>query len=94
MQSQNPITADGVTYDRLSVNLAVTSVYNAAGERDMSIAMRVIPTAITADGVKTLDAQSHQVCKGSLSSVRTADEVACVQSMTAALAQYIQSQGW
>lgn len=94
MQSQNPITVDGVTFDRLSVNLAVTSSYNAAGERDMSIALRVIPTAITPDGAKTLDAQAYTVYRGRLSELRTSDEQACIQTMTTALASFIQSQGW
>lgn len=95
MQSANPVTIDGKTYDRLSVNLAVTTSYNAAGERDMSIAMRVIPTRIDAEeGVQTADAAAHTVYRGRLSELRTADEQACVQSMTAALAGFIQSQGW
>lgn len=94
MNSSNPITLDNITYDRLSVNLAVTSVYNAAGERDMSIALRVIPTAITPDGAKTLDAQAYTVYRGRLAELRTADEQSCVQDMTTALASFIQSQGW
>lgn len=94
MQSASPITHDGVLYDRLAVNLAVTSSYNASGTRDMSIALRVIPTAITADGVKTLDSQAHTVYRGRLAELRTADEQTCVQGMTAALAAFIQSQGW
>lgn len=94
MQSANPLTIDGVAYDRLSVNLAVTTSYNAAGERDMSIAMRVVPTRIDADGVHTADAAAHTVYRGRLSELRTADEQACVQSMTAALQQFIASQEW
>lgn len=94
MNSASPITIDGVTYDRLSVNLAVTSSYNVTGERDMSIALRVVPTAISPDGVQTLDSQAHAVFKGSLASISNADEAACVQAMTAALATYISSQGW
>lgn len=94
MQSQNPISVDGVTYGRLSVNLAVTSSYNAAGDRDMSIALRVIPTAITPDGAKTLDAQAHTVYRGRLAELKTPDEQSCVHAMTAALASFIASQGW
>ena len=95
MQSASPVTIDGATYDRLTVNLAVTTTYNAAGERDMSIAMRVIPTRIDADGVvKTADSAAHTVYRGRLAELRTADEQVCVQSMTAALQQFIASQGW
>lgn len=94
MQSVSPMTIDGATYDRLTVNLAVTTTYNAAGERDMSIAMRVIPTRIDAEGVHTADAAAHTVYRGRLAELRTADEQACVQSMTAALGQFIAAQGW
>ena len=94
MQSASPINADGVTYDRLSVNLAVTSSYDADGSRDLSIALRVIPTAITPSGVKTLDSHSHAVYRGRLAELRTADEQTCVQAMTVALAAFIRSQGW
>lgn len=94
MQSASPITIDGVTYDRLSVNLAVTSNYSAAGTRDMSIALRVIPTAVTADGVKTLDAHANTVYRGSLSELRSESEQECVEAMTAALAAFIESRGW
>lgn len=95
MQSANPVTVDGVTYDRLSVNLAVTSSYNAAGERDMSIALRVIPTRIDAEaGVQTADAAAYTVYRGRLAELQSEQEQACVQSMTAAIQAFITAKGW
>lgn len=95
MQSASPVVHDGLTYDRLSVNLAVTTAYNAAGERDMSIAMRVIPTRIDAEaGAVTLDSHAHTVFRGRLAELSGADEWACVQAMTAALQQFIAAKGW
>lgn len=94
MQSASPITVDGVTYDRLTVNLAVSTTYNAAGERDMSIALRVIPTAITPEGQKTLDAQSHTIYRGRFSELRDAEEQACAVAMTQILQNFIASRGW
>lgn len=94
MQSQNPITVDGKTFDKLSVNLAVSTTYTPSGEREMSIALRVIPTRVDAEGVATADAQAYTVYRGRLSELRSQDEAACVQSMTAALQQFIASQGW
>lgn len=95
MQSASPVVHDGLTYDRLSVNLAVTTSYNAAGERDMSIAMRVIPTRIDAEaGAVTLDSHAHTVFRGRLAELQGGDEQSCVQAMTAALSSFIQSRGW
>lgn len=95
MQSANPITIDGQTFDKLTVNLAVTTQYNTAGERDMSIAMRVIPTRIDPGaGVQTADAAAHTVFRGRLAELQSEQEQACVQVMTAALAQFIASKGW
>jgi hypothetical protein len=95
MQAASPVVHDGQTYDRLSVNLAVTTSYNAAGERDMSIAMRVIPTRIDAEiGAVTLDSHAHTVYRGRLAELKTPDEQACVQQMTQALQALIESKGW
>ena len=95
MQSANPVVIDGQTFDRLTVNLAVTTQYNAAGERDMSIAMRAIPTRIDPEaGVQTADAAAYTVFRGRLAELQSEQEQACVQAMTAALAQFIASKGW
>ena len=95
MQSANPAVIDGQTYDKLTVNLAVTTTYDTAGERDMSIAMRVIPTRIDAEGgVVTADAAAYTVYRGTLSELQSEQEQACVQAMTAALGQYIAAKGW
>lgn len=95
MQSANPVVIDGQTFDLLTVNLAVTTQYNTAGERDMSIAMRVIPTRIDAEaGVVTADAAAHTVYRGRLAELQSEQEHACVQAMTAALGQFIASKGW
>ena len=94
MQSQNPITVDGKTFDRLSVNLAVSTTYTPGGDREMSIALRVIPTRVDADGVATADAQAYTVYRGRLSDLQNEHEAACVQAMTAALQTFIASKGW
>lgn len=95
MESASPVVIEGQVYDRLTVNLAVSTSYNAAGERDMSIAMRVIPTRIDAEaGVQTADAAAYTVYRGSLASLHGQSEQQCVQAMTAALQQFIESKGW
>lgn len=95
MQSANPVVIDGQTFDKLTVNLAVTTQYNAAGERDMSIAMRVIPTRIDAAvGVVTADSAANTVYRGRLAELHGEHEQTCVAAMTAALGQFIAAKGW
>lgn len=95
MQSANPVVIDGHTFDKLTINLAVSTQYNAAGERDMSISMRAIPTRIDAEsGAVTADQAAHVVYRGGLTQLQGDQEVACVQAMTAALQQFIESKGW
>jgi hypothetical protein len=94
MQSQNPITVDDITYDKLTISLAVSNRYSASGDSTLSIALRAVPTAITEEGVKTLDSQAHTVYRGRLEELRTDDEKACVETMSAVLIAYIHEQGW
>lgn len=95
MNSSNPITIDDQVYDKLTVNLAVTTNYNSNGERDMSIAMRVIPTRIDPIvGVQTADSAAYTVYRGRLAELQNESEQSCVLAMTQALQQFISSKGW
>ena len=53
MNATNPITINGKTYDRYSLNLAITGKYHAAGATDAQVAMRLIPTRIENGQVET-----------------------------------------
>ena len=94
MNSANPITIDDKVYDKLTVNLAVSTNYNAAGERDMSIALRVVPTFIDNEGVHTADSSAYTVYRGRISELQTQQEVDCVATMVGALQNFIASKGW
>jgi hypothetical protein len=95
MISNNPIVSEGQTYDKLSVNLAVTSSYTKDGERDLSIALRVIPTRVDSEiGGITLDSQAYTVYRGRLSELQGQDEQNCVGQMIVALQQFINSRRW
>jgi hypothetical protein len=95
MNSLNPITIDDQVYDKLTVNLAVTTSYNASGDRDMSIAMRVIPTRIDPiSGPQTADSAAYTVYRGRLAELQNESEQSCVLAMTQALQQFISSKGW
>lgn len=90
MISNNPIG----NYDKLSVNLAVTSFYKPDGSRDLNIALRVIPTSVENEEVKTLDDQAYAVYRGSLSELKDQAEQDCVAKMIVSLQEFINSRGW
>ena len=46
MIATNPITIEGKTYDRYSLNLAITGRYNADGSPDACINLLLTPTRI------------------------------------------------
>jgi hypothetical protein len=94
MLSKNPITVDDVVYDHLTISLAVSSRFNPDGTASTSIALRAVPTAITPEGVKTLDAQPKTAYRGSLAELRSEDERSCVNAMASILAAWIHEQGW
>ena len=92
MTSNNPITIDGKTFDRFSLNLAITGKYNADGSKDAQIAMRLIPTRIAEGAVETADANAIGISLGSLAGSDEATQSA-VGSVEAALQAYINAKG-
>jgi hypothetical protein len=92
MTASNPITIDGKTYDRYSLNLAITGKYNAAGSTDAQVAMRLVPTRIADGAVETADAAALGISLGTLagSDQATQQAVAAIQQ---ALQTYLQAKG-
>jgi hypothetical protein len=99
MIATNPLEIDGQTYDRWSLNLAITGKYKADGSPDASIAMRLIPTRIvaatedTAASVEQADAAAIGLLRGHLHEVQDPAEIACVTAITTALQTLIASKG-
>jgi hypothetical protein len=99
MIATNPLEIDGQTYDRWSLNLAITGKYKADGSPDASIAMRLIPTRIvpatedTAASVEQADAAAIGLLRGYLSEVQDPAEAACVTAITTALQTLVASKG-
>jgi hypothetical protein len=104
MIATNPLEIDGQTYDRWSLNLAITGKYKADGSPDASIAMRLIPTriapattdeegnAVPAQAV-TADSNAIGILRGHLSEVQDPAEIACVTAITTALQTLVASKG-
>ena len=93
MTASNPVTINGKTYDRFSLNLATTGFYKPTGQPDANVAMSLIPTRIE-DGVVEQAGIEHRkaVVLGSLSQA-SAEEQAAIGAIQAALQAYLTAKG-
>ena len=92
MIATNPIQIDGQTFDRYSLNLAITGKYNGDGSTDAHVAMRLIPTRIEDGQVLTADAHAIGISLGTLAGTDTATQTA-VAAIQSALQTYLQTKG-
>jgi len=92
MNATNPITIDGKTYPKFSLNLAITGKYNGDGTSDANVAMRLVPTAIENGEVITADEAAIGIALGSLAGSDAATQQA-VAAIQAALQTYITAKG-
>jgi hypothetical protein len=93
MTASNPITINGKTYDRFSLNLAITGSYKADGQPGASIAMRLVPTRIENGVVETADSAAIGLLRGHLSEVADPAEQAAVAAIQTALQTLLISKG-
>jgi hypothetical protein len=92
MLATNPIQIDGQTFDRYSLNLAITGKYNGDGSTDAHVAMRLIPTRIEDGQVITADAAAKGISLGTLAGADAATQQA-VAAIQSALQAYLQAKG-
>jgi hypothetical protein len=92
MNASAPTTIDGKSYDKFSLNLAITGKYLADGSTEASVAMRLVPTRIENGEVITADESSKSIALGSLEGSDEATQQA-VGAIQAALQTYIQAKG-
>jgi len=92
MNATNPITIDGKSYPKFSLNLAITGRYLGDGSSDANVAMRLVPTRIENGEVITADESAIGIALGSLagSDEATQQAVAAIQQ---ALQTYITAKG-
>lgn len=93
MIATNPITIDGKTYDRYSINLAITGKYKADGSPDACINLMLIPTRIENGEVELAQQSAGSILRGSLAEVTDPAEIAAISSIQAALQTYITAKG-
>jgi hypothetical protein len=92
MTASNPIQIDGKSFDKFSLNLAITGKYNADGSTDANVAMRLVPTRIENGQVETADANAIGISLGTLAGSDEATQQA-VGAIQAALQTYISEKG-
>ena len=94
MNASNPIQIDGKSYDRYSLNLAITGRYLGDGSSDANVAMRLIPTSVNIETgeVITADEAAIGIVLGSLAGSDEATQQA-VSAIQAALQAYISAKG-
>jgi hypothetical protein len=99
MTASNPIVIQEKTYDRFSLNLAITGSYKADASQDASIAMRLIPTRLVPAtdeapaSVETADSAAIGLLRGHLSEVADPAEQAAVAAIQSALQTLLISKG-
>jgi hypothetical protein len=99
MNATNPITIDGKTYDRFSLNLAITGSYKPNGTPDASIAMRLVPTRLvpasdeSPASVETADSAAIGLLRGHLHEIADPAEQAAVQAIQSALQNLLAAKG-
>ena len=92
MNASAPITIDGKSYDKFSLNLAITGRYMGDGSSDANVAMRLVPTRIEDGEVSTADEAAIGIALGSLAGSDAATQQA-VGKIQAALQAYIEAKG-
>ena len=92
MNASSPIEINGKSYDKFSLNLAITGRYLGDGSSDANVAMRLVPTRIENGEVITADEAAIGIVLGSLAGADEATQQA-VGAIQAALQTYIAAKG-
>jgi hypothetical protein len=92
MTATNPIEINGKSYDKFSLNLAISGRYLGDGSSDANVAMRLVPTRIENGEVITADEAAIGIALGSLAGSDEATQQA-VAAIQAALQAYITAKG-
>lgn len=92
MNATQPIQIDGKSYDKYSLNLAITGFYRPDGTPDANIAMRLVPTCVEDGQVETADSAAIGLLRGSMAELE-ADEQTAVAAIQSALQDLLAAKG-
>jgi hypothetical protein len=92
MNASSPIQINGKSYDKFSLNLAISGRYLGDGSSDANVAMRLVPTRIENGEVITADEAAIGIALGSLAGSDEPTQQA-VGAIQAALQAYLVAKG-
>jgi hypothetical protein len=104
MIATNPIQINGQTFDRYSLNLAISGTYRPDGQPDACINLLLTPTRIapasTDDEGNPIPARAElapqaarSLLRGRLAEVSDPAEIAAISAIQTALQTYLQAKG-
>ena len=93
MNASSPSTIDGKTYDRFSLNLAISGRYENDGTPDACINLLLTPTRIEAGEVITAPESAISILRGRLAEVTDPAEIAAIAAIQTALQTYLAAKG-
>lgn len=93
MTASTPLLINEKSYDRYSLNLAITGFYRGNGQPDANVAMSLIPTRVENGEVEQAGIEHRKaVVLGSLSQA-SAEEQTAIAAIQAALQSYLVAKG-
>jgi len=93
MNATAPIEINGKSYDRWSLNIAITGTYKGNGHPDACINLLLTPTAVESGEVITAPDAAISILRGRLAEVTDPAEQAAIAAIQNALQTYIQAKG-
>ena len=93
MNASQPIEINEKSFDRYSINLAITGFYRGDGQPDANIAMRLVPTRVEGEQVETADSAVIGILRGSFAEITDPDEQAAITAIQTALQTYLTAKG-
>lgn len=93
MNASAPIEINGKSYDKFSLNLAISGRYESNGTPDACINLLLTPTRIEAGEVITAQEAAVSILRGRLAEVTDPAEQAAIGAIQAALQTYIAAKG-
>ncbi len=93
MIATNPIEIDGKTYDKFSLNIAITGRYENDGSQNACINLLLTPTVVESGEVITAPDAAISILRGRLSEVTDPAERAAIAAIQTALQTYISEKG-
>lgn len=93
MIATNPIQIDGQSFDRYSLNLAISGRYEADGSPNACINLMLTPTRIADGEVLTAPEAAVSILRGRLSEVTDPAEQVAIAAIQTALQTFLVAKG-